>query len=63
MTVPYQGIVFNAEWAALKTQVEFIEHEKHHGLTDTQLKEAHKLCKEAAKASVQPPEPSVDGGK
>jgi hypothetical protein len=47
--VTYEGITFNANWAGSKTEKEFIEHEKHHGLTDTQLKEVHKLCKEAVK--------------
>jgi hypothetical protein len=47
--VTYESITFNASWAASKTEKEFIDHEKHHGLTDAQLKEAHKLCKEAVK--------------
>ncbi len=41
----YEGITFDAEWAASKTLEEFKEHEKHHGLTADQLKEAHGLCK------------------
>lgn len=51
MKVPYQGVTFNAEWAASLTQAEFVKHESHHGLTEEQLKEAHKLCKEAVRAS------------
>jgi hypothetical protein len=54
--VPYEGVSFNAEWAATKTEKEFIEHERHHGLSDAQLKEAYKLCKEAVKpADVKTP--------
>lgn len=45
--VTFEGITFNAEWAATKTVQEFVAHEKHHGLTDAQLKEAHSLCKAA----------------
>lgn len=47
--VTYEGIGFNADWAASKTEKEFVEHEKHHTLSEAQLKEAHKLCKEAVK--------------
>jgi hypothetical protein len=47
-----QEITFNADWAATKTEKEFVDHESHHGLTLAQLKEAHKLCKEAVKAPV-----------
>jgi hypothetical protein len=50
MKVIYEGIAFNAQWVASKTQAEFIAHESHHGLTEAQLKEVHKLCKEAVKA-------------
>ena len=34
----------NIEWAASKSLADFIEHEKHTGLTDAELKEAHELC-------------------
>ncbi|HUR65463.1 MAG TPA: hypothetical protein VMZ03_03865 [Chitinophagaceae bacterium] len=47
--IPFEHVRFNATWAATKTEKEFVDHEKHHGLTDAQLKEAHKLCKEAVK--------------
>lgn len=47
--VTFEGITFNADWASTKTEKEFVEHEKHHGLTDAQLKDAYKLCKEAVK--------------
>jgi hypothetical protein len=40
----YEGIDFNSKWAASKTVEEFIEHEKHHGLSNAQLKEAHAYC-------------------
>jgi hypothetical protein len=39
----YEGINFNEEWAKGKTVAEFVEHEKHHGLSEKQLKEAYKL--------------------
>jgi uncharacterized protein YnzC (UPF0291/DUF896 family) len=34
----------NIEWAASKKLNEFIEHEKHTGLSDAELSEAHALC-------------------
>lgn len=49
ITVSYEGVTFNATWAATKTEKDFVEHEKHQQLTPAQLKEAHKLCKEAVK--------------
>jgi len=57
--LPYKGVVFNADWAATKSEKEFIEHEKHHGLSDTELKEAYKLCKEAVKPSEAKPVPTT----
>ena len=56
--VTYEGVTFNADWAAAKAEKEFVEHEKHHGLTDAQLKEAHKLCKEAVKPADKPAPPT-----
>jgi hypothetical protein len=47
--VPYGHVVFNAEWAASKTEKQFVDHEKHSGLTVAQLKEVYKLCKLAVK--------------
>lgn len=47
--VTYDHVTFNADWVASKTLEEFSEHEKHHGLTPTQLKEVHQLCKEKVK--------------
>lgn len=47
--VTYEGVGFNADWAATKTEKEFVEHEKHQELSPAQLKEAYKLCKEAVK--------------
>jgi len=51
--VTYEGVTFNADWAATKTPEEFVAHEGHHGLDNKQLKEAHKLCKEAVKAPAE----------
>lgn len=39
----YNGIWFNDESAKKKSQAEFVEHEKHHDLTEDQLKEAWSL--------------------
>jgi hypothetical protein len=43
----FEGISFNSKWAASKTEAEFLEHEKHHDLTEAQLKKAYSLCVEA----------------
>lgn len=53
--VTYNGISFNADWAATKTEKEFVKHESHHDLTADQLKEAYSLCKTAVKAHVETP--------
>lgn len=56
--VPYNAatlIVFDADWAVSISEKEFIEHEKHHGLSNAELKEAHKLCKEAVKPAEAKP--------
>jgi hypothetical protein len=46
--VSYNNVAsFNADWAATKSEAEFIEHEKGTGLTDEQLKEVYSLCKAA----------------
>lgn len=37
----------NIEWAASLPVDKFIEHEKHTGLTEAELTEAHELCKAA----------------
>lgn len=54
----YEGRGFNEKWAASKTQKEFVEHEKHTGLTEAQLKEVHSLCvkkvKGESKLAVKP---------
>jgi hypothetical protein len=47
--VTFEGITFNASWAAGLKEAEFVKHESHHGLTAEQLKEAHSLCKAAVK--------------
>ena len=43
--IKFEGILFNKEWVASKTLKEVIEHEKHHGLSDEQMKELYGLCK------------------
>lgn len=43
--ISYQGIGFNQESAASKTFAEFSKHEKHHGLSDEQLKEIWDVAK------------------
>jgi hypothetical protein len=40
----FEGVVFNAEWAATQTQDAFVKHESHHGLSKDQLREVHRLC-------------------
>lgn len=45
----YEGVNFNSEWVAQQSFKDFAEHEKHHGLTDKQMKEVHKLCIEKHK--------------
>jgi hypothetical protein len=54
MKINYNGIYFNAEWAASKTQAEFIEHEKHQDLTHDQLAEVHALAKKAVENKPAP---------
>lgn len=56
MWVKYNGIAFNAAWVASKSLREFMDHEKHHGLSREQFKEVHKLCR----AAVQAPEPAEE---
>jgi hypothetical protein len=41
--VKYNHIDFNGEWASTKTVEAFIDHEKHHGLTEQELREIHAL--------------------
>lgn len=48
--VTYEGVTFNADWAASKSEKEFVKHEAHSGLSAEQLKQAHNLCKTAVKA-------------
>lgn len=52
-TVPYEHVNFNAVWANGISEKEFIEHERHHGLSDAQLKEAYNLCKVAQNPPVE----------
>lgn len=42
--INYNGVSFNADWAASKTFKAFAEHEAHHGFTESQLREVWKLC-------------------
>lgn len=59
MKVFYNGVIaFDAKWAAAKSEKDFVEHEKHHGLPVAQLKEAHKLCKKAVSDPSEPAEPA-----
>lgn len=44
-------VKFDIDAAAAKTANAFVEHEKGTGLTEKQLREAHKLCCQQAKAS------------
>lgn len=46
--VCYEDVYFTVSACSKMTEAAFIEHEKHHGLTPAQLKEAYKLIKEAA---------------
>ena len=39
----FNKIDFNEGWVKTKTLAEFIAHEKHHGLSDAQLKEVYEL--------------------
>jgi len=39
----FNGVNFNTEYWKTKTEAEFVKHESHHGLSETQLKEAYKL--------------------
>jgi hypothetical protein len=39
------NINFNAAWASSVSVQDFIEHEKHHGLSDDQLAQVHELCR------------------
>lgn len=64
MTVNHEGVAFNAQWAASKTEAAFIEHESHHGLSRAQLSQAYKRCKEAVKpAQKEHAQPAVGDGK
>lgn len=52
---PDGPITINADWAAGLSENDFVKHEAHHGLSKDQLKEAHKLCKQAVKPSTEQP--------
>jgi hypothetical protein len=42
----YEHVSFNEAFWKRKTEVEFLKHEAHHGLTEEQLKEAFALMNE-----------------
>lgn len=50
----YDGINFYEGCADGKTEKEFIEHEKHHGLKEDQLKEVYKLITKKKAVKVPP---------
>ena len=50
----FNGIDFNRAWVKTKTLAEFIAHEKHHKLSEAQLKEAYEL--------IVPPKPVEPNG-
>lgn len=60
--VKYEGVAFNKEWVASKTFKQFCDHEKHHGLSEDQMREVYNICKakpvkkEEEKADEQPSE-------
>jgi hypothetical protein len=41
--VKFNHIDFNGEWASTITVEAFIEHEKHHGLSEKELRDIHAL--------------------
>lgn len=43
--VTFEGIAFNADWVLTKTLDQFIEHEKHHGLSKEKMKEIYDAIK------------------
>lgn len=59
----YEGVDFNSKWAASKNANDFVEHEKHHGLTEKQLREAHALCvkEQNPKTKVKDQPPIISG--
>ncbi len=52
--VKFNSVAFNADWVKTKTLKEFSEHEKHHGFTPEQYKEAYELCKNGEKKADKP---------
>ena len=49
----YNGISFDSEFWKGKTEAEFIAHEKHHGLSEAELKEAFVLINTKSKEEVK----------
>lgn len=39
----FQGVSFNEKYWKTRSEAQFVAHEKHHGLSDAQLKEAYSL--------------------
>lgn len=38
------GVAFNVEWVKTKTFAQFCEHEKHHGLSEADMKTVWEFC-------------------
>lgn len=47
--VKYKHVAFNAEWVKTKSFEEFYEHEKHHGLSKEEMKEAYESITKGSK--------------
>lgn len=53
----FEGINFNGEYWKGKTEAEFVAHERHHGLSEKQLKEAFALMNPKSKKKDPPVDP------
>lgn len=51
--VVYNGVSFYRSFWVGKSLREFLDHEKHHGLSDKQLEEAYFIINPGAKAKLQ----------
>lgn len=49
-----QLVNFNSSWVISQTLEQFIEHEKHHGLSDKKMKEIYDFCKKKGKSAEKP---------
>lgn len=54
----FNRIDFNEDWVKTKTLPDFIAHEKHHGLSDEQMKEVFELI--VPKVEIEKPIKNVD---